>query len=86
MGALRDAESKLRPSKNSKLAQLLRNLVPEDEKRNELIQILERANSSLLEKDQLKKAKSTINSNLLKIEQELLIILKMVRCLSVAMI
>lgn len=72
LGALRDSESELRPSKSSKLAQLLRNLVPEDEKRNELVQVLEIANSSLLEKEQLKKAKSTINSNLLKIEQELL--------------
>lgn len=72
LGALRDSESELRPSKSSKLAQLLRNLVPEDEKRNELVEILETANSSLLEKEQLKKAKSTINSNLLKIEQELL--------------
>lgn len=72
LGALRDSESELRPSKNSKLAQLLRNLVPEDDKRNELVEILETANNSLLEKDQIKKAKSTINSNLLKIEQELL--------------
>ncbi len=48
IGALRDSESELRPSKNSKLAQLLRNLVPEDDKRNELVEILETANNSLL--------------------------------------
>lgn len=72
LGALRDSESELKPSKNSKLARLLRNLVPEDDKRNELVEILEIANNALLEKDQIKKAKSTINSNLLKIEQEFL--------------
>lgn len=72
LGALRDSENELRPSKTSKLAQLLRNLVPEEEKRDELVEILETANNSLLEKDQLIKAKSTINTNLRKIEQEFL--------------
>lgn len=62
----------MKPSKNSKLAQLLRNMVPEEEIRKELVQILTDANNSLLEKDQLIKTKTTINKNLAKIEQEFL--------------
>lgn len=72
LGALRDSENEMKPSKNSKLAQLLRNMVPEEEIRKELVQILTDANNSLLEKDQLIKTKTTINKNLAKIEQEFL--------------
>lgn len=72
LGALRDSESEMKPSKNSKLAQLLRNMVPEEETRKELVQILEDANNSLLKKERLKKTKTTINKNLAKIEQEFL--------------
>lgn len=35
LGALRDSENEMKPSKNSKLAQLLRNMVPEEEIRKE---------------------------------------------------
>jgi len=72
LGALRDSENEMRPSKNSKLAQLLRNLVPDEETRAELVKILIEANNSLLEKDQLKKTRQTINRNLSSIEQEFL--------------
>lgn len=72
LGALRDSESEMRPSKNSKLAQLLRNMVPEESVREELVQILTDANNSLLEKEQLIKTRTTINQNLAKIEQEFL--------------
>ena len=72
LGALRDSENEMKPSKNSKLAQLLRNMVPEEEIRKELVQILTDANNNLLEKDQLIKTKTTINKNLAKIEQEFL--------------
>ena len=58
LGALRDSESEMKPSKNSKLAQLLRNMVPEEETRKELVEILEDANNSLLKKEQLKKTKT----------------------------
>ena len=47
-------------------------MVPEEETRKELVQILEDANNSLLKKEQLKKTKTTINKNLAKIEQEFL--------------
>ncbi|WP_024295834.1 ATP-dependent nuclease [Lacrimispora indolis] len=72
LGALRDSESEMKPSRNSKLAQLLRNLVPGEEVRAELVQILNDANNSLLEKEQLKKTRNTINQNLARIEQEFL--------------
>lgn len=72
LGALRDSENEMKPSKNSKLAQLLRNMVPEEEIRKELVQILTDTNNSLLEKDQLIKTRTTINQNLAKIEQEFL--------------
>lgn len=72
LGALRDSESEMKPSKNSKLAQLLRNLVPGEDVRAELVQILNNANNNLLEKEQLKKTRNTINRNLARIEQEFL--------------
>ena len=72
LGALRDSESEMKPSRNSKLAQLLRNLVPEETVRAELVQILNNANNDLLEKEQLKKTRNTINQNLARIEQEFL--------------
>ena len=72
LGALRDSENEMRPSRNSKLAQLLRNLVPGEDVRAELVQILSDANNNLLEKEQLKKTRNTINQNLARIEQEFL--------------
>lgn len=72
LGALRDSESEMKPSRNSKLAQLLRNLVPEETVRAELVQVLNSANNDLLEKEQLKKTRNTINQNLARIEQEFL--------------
>lgn len=72
LGALRDSESEMKPSRNSKLAHLLRNLVPEEAVREELVQILNNANNDLLKKEQLKKTRNTINQNLARIEQEFL--------------
>ena len=72
LGALRDSENEMRPSRNSKLAQLLKNLVSGEDVREELVQILIDANNSLLRKEQLKKTRNTINQNLARIEQEFL--------------
>lgn len=72
LGALRDSESEMKPSRNSKLAQLLRNLVPEEAVRAELVQILNNANNDLLKKEQLIKTRNTINQNLARIEQDFL--------------
>ncbi|MBE5956228.1 MAG: DUF2813 domain-containing protein [Lachnospiraceae bacterium] len=72
LGALRDSESEMKPARNSKLAQLLRSMVPEENVRAELVDILNNANNSLLEKKELKKTKKTINDNLARIEQDFL--------------
>lgn len=72
LGALRDSESEMKPARNSKLAQLLRSLVPEEGARAELVDILNSANNSLLEKEELKKTRKTINDNLARIEQDFL--------------
>jgi len=72
LGALRDSESEMKPAKNSKLARLLRSLVPGENARTELVDILNRANNSLLEKEELKKTRKTINDNLARIEQDFL--------------
>lgn len=72
LGALRDSENEMKPSRNSKLAQLLRNIVPEESERDELVKLLQSANSDILEKEQLIKARDAVNKNLSRIEQEVL--------------
>ena len=72
LGALRDSESEMKPARNSKLAQLLRSLVPDEVTRAELVDILNSANKTLLEKEELKKTRKTINDNLARIEQDFL--------------
>ena len=72
LGALRDSESEMKPARNSKLAHLLRSLVPDEGTRAELVDILNNANNTLLEKEELKKTRKTINDNLARIEQDFL--------------
>ena len=72
LGALRDSENEMKPARNSKLAQLLRSLVPDEATRAELVDILNSANNTLLEKEELKKTRKTINDNLARIEQDFL--------------
>ena len=72
LGALRDAEEGLRPSRNSRLAALLGTVADSPEKRQELINVLNNANQQLMEKEQIRKVKDIINSNLGGIEQEVL--------------
>lgn len=72
LGALRDSENEMKPSRSSKLAQLLRNIVPEENERDELVKLLQNANSTILEKEQLIKARDAVNQNLSRIEQEVL--------------
>lgn len=72
LDALRDSEHEMKPARTSKLAQLLRNLIPEENDREELVQVLNEANKQLLGKEQLRKTKDTINQNLVKIEKNFL--------------
>jgi putative ATP-dependent endonuclease of OLD family len=72
LGALRDAENEMRPSRYSKLANLLSTITADEVAKNELVEELLKANKAILKKDSIKKTKEIINSNLLDIEQDLL--------------
>ncbi len=48
LGALRDAATELKPSRFSKLANLLGNIADSEEKRKELVDVLQEANKSFL--------------------------------------
>ena len=72
LGALRDAENELRPSRVSKLARLLNTISNNEETRTELVSELLKANKAILEMEPIKKTKDIININLSDIEQDLL--------------
>jgi len=72
LGALRDAESELKPSRSSKLANLLGTVADSDIARQELIDILIKANAELLKKTAITKTREIINTNLAMIEQEVM--------------
>lgn len=59
LGALRDAEEGLRPSRNSRLAALLGTVADSPEKRQELINVLNNANQQLMEKSRFAKSKTS---------------------------
>jgi putative ATP-dependent endonuclease of OLD family len=72
LGALRDSESEMKPSRNSKIAQLLKNMIPEESEREELVKIIQHANHEVLKKEKIQKTRDTINLNLSNLEQEIL--------------
>ena len=72
LGALRDAESEMKPSRSSKLANLLTTITTDEAKKLELVTELQKANAAILEMDPIKRTKEIINANLADIEQELL--------------
>ncbi len=72
LGALRDAEREMKPSRYSKLAQLMKKSVQESERQAELVEILNEANGKLLSRDEITGIRSTINNNLRNIEQDFL--------------
>ena len=72
LGALRDAENEMRPSRMSKLARLLNTITTDEETRTMLVSELLKANKAILEMEPIKKTKDVINTNLSDIEQELL--------------
>jgi len=71
LGALRDVESEMKPSRNSKLASLLTNIARDNSEKEKLVAVLQNANNSILEMEPIQKTKEIINRNLLDIEQEL---------------
>lgn len=65
LGALRDAEEGLHPSRNSRLAALLGTIAGSTEKRQELINVLNNANQQLMEKEQIRRVRDIINNTFL---------------------
>jgi len=72
LGALRDAENEMKPSRHSRLATLLNTITTDADKRDALVNELQRANAAILAMEPIKRTKKIINANLLDIEQELL--------------
>lgn len=72
LGALRDAESEMKPSRSSRLADLLAAIATDEATKLELVNELKKANSLILETEPIKQTKKIINDNLSDIEQDLL--------------
>lgn len=72
LGALRDAEQEIKPSRRSPLATLFSTIVKTEEARNELVKVMSQANETLRKKDEVLRAKYIINKNLSSIEQDVL--------------
>lgn len=72
LNALRDAENEMRPSRTSRLAKLLENIVPDAATRNAFVDVVSNANKQIMQMEHIGKAKGSINANLQNIEQDLL--------------
>lgn len=72
LGALRDAGNEMRPSRTSKLANLLTSIVKDEDTKTALVSELQKAHTAILDMPPVKKTKEIINANLSDIEQELL--------------
>lgn len=72
LGALRDAENELKPTRTSKLASLLGTVANDEKSRSQLVEILKTANSNILSQDAITKMADIINTNLSTIEQEIM--------------
>lgn len=72
LSALRDAANEMKPSRNSKLAELLDTIANRPEEKEALVEKLRVANQAILQTDALGKTKQVINENLFSIEQGLL--------------
>jgi len=72
LGALRDAETEMRPTRMSRLSSLLGSVATDTVVKEKLVDILKKANSDLLDQDSIKRVTEIINSNLSTIEQDIL--------------
>jgi hypothetical protein len=64
LGALRDVETEMRPMKTSRLASLFGSVTNTPESRNEIIDVLRKANDDILAKQSVKKVREIVNDNL----------------------
>lgn len=72
LGALRDAETEMRPARSSKLASLFGSATRTEKAKDEIIEILRRANGEILTKEPLIQVGKIVNDNLSTIEQDVL--------------
>lgn len=72
LSALRDAANEMKPSRNSKLAELLDTIASHPGEKEALVEKLRAANQEILQTESLDKTKQVINENLFFIEQDLL--------------
>ncbi|GAP12986.1 predicted ATP-dependent endonuclease of the OLD family [Longilinea arvoryzae] len=68
LGALRDAESDLRPGKGSRIGKLVRKLIENDDEKEAILAHIKTANRKILNEPKVKQASTVINDHLLDIE------------------
>lgn len=71
LNALRNVETDLNPSKNSKIALLIKSLYNNKTDEQQLVKKFNNLNEEILSEENIKKAKSIINKNLLEIEKNI---------------
>lgn len=69
LGALRDAESDLRPGKGNRLGQLLRKVVAGDDDKRSILEHVKQANRKIIQESPVIKTGEIINGNLKEIEK-----------------
>jgi putative ATP-dependent endonuclease of OLD family len=72
MGALRDVENGMKPSRDSRMADLLTSVSSTEQQKDLLVDILKKANHELLDQPQVSRMKTILNDNLLGLEQEMM--------------
>ncbi len=70
LAALRDAANDLRPSKNSRLANILFSVAKTDDDKERIINIFQKANEDATKDNSIQSVESIINKNLLNIEKD----------------
>lgn len=72
LGALRDAENELKPTRTGKLATLFNSIVNTDEAKEKVLSAVKLANLNIEEQDSINHLREIINTNLSVLEQDLL--------------
>lgn len=72
LGALRDVETGMKPSHDSRMAALLTSVTNTVAQQDSLVSILKSANDKLLQQPQVQRVREIVNENLLGIEQNVL--------------
>ncbi len=72
LGALRDADSELKPAKTGKIASLFSSIVDAKNARDEVLSAVQKANADIANQDSVNQLRDVINTNLSVIEQDIL--------------